>query len=129
MKRIYRSQDDQLLGGVCKGIANYFDVDVTIIRLVWLLAVVFGGMGVLAYIIAWVIIPEEPGSGEQFIDVGEDQGQRGDTRTIGIIVMAIGLFFLFRNIVPHYYFRQAWPLALVFIGLALIVGGMRGGKK
>lgn len=58
-KRIYRSAKDRMLGGVCGGIGEYFDVDPTIIRLI---AVVFAlsGAGILAYIIAWIIIPEQP---------------------------------------------------------------------
>jgi phage shock protein C len=58
-KRIYRSTKDRMLGGVCGGLGEYFDVDPTIVRLV---AVVFAftGAGVLAYIIAWLIIPDQP---------------------------------------------------------------------
>lgn len=58
-KRIYRSTKDRMLGGVCGGLGEYFDVDPTIVRLV---AVVFAlsGAGFLAYIIAWLIIPDQP---------------------------------------------------------------------
>lgn len=58
-KRLYRSTKERMLGGVCGGLGEYFDVDPTIIRLI---AVVFAlsGAGVLAYIIAWIIIPEQP---------------------------------------------------------------------
>lgn len=58
-KRIYRSTKDRMLGGVCGGIGEYFDIDPTIVRLV---AVVFAftGAGILAYIIAWIIIPDQP---------------------------------------------------------------------
>ncbi len=58
-KRIYRSTKNRMLGGVCGGIGEYFDIDPTIVRLV---AVVFAlsGAGILAYIIAWIIIPDQP---------------------------------------------------------------------
>jgi len=58
-KRLYRSNKERMLGGVCGGLGEYFDVDPTIVRLI---AVVFAltGAGVLAYIIAWIIIPEQP---------------------------------------------------------------------
>ncbi len=55
-KRIYRSQD-AMLGGVCGGLAEYLNVDPTLVRLVWALTVLLGGTGFLAYIIAWIIIP------------------------------------------------------------------------
>lgn len=58
-KRIYRSTKDRMLGGVCGGIGEYFDVDPTIIRLI-AVVVALSGAGILAYIIAWIIIPDQP---------------------------------------------------------------------
>ena len=60
IKRLYRSRYQKKLGGVCAGLANYFGVDVTLIRLLWVLLIVFYGAGFLAYIISWIIIPEQP---------------------------------------------------------------------
>jgi phage shock protein C len=64
-RRLYRSVTDKRIGGVCAGIANYFDVDPTLIRLLAVASVVFGGSGILAYIIAWAVIPAEPAPGSQ----------------------------------------------------------------
>lgn len=58
-KRLYRSRKERVLCGVCGGIAEYFDIDPTIIRLVWAL-VSISGSGILAYILAAIIIPDEP---------------------------------------------------------------------
>ncbi len=58
-KRLYRSVYDRKIGGVCGGIAEFFGIDSTIVRLVLVLLVLLFGTGVLAYIIAWIIIPEE----------------------------------------------------------------------
>ncbi|MBI4151933.1 PspC domain-containing protein [Candidatus Woesearchaeota archaeon] len=61
IKRLYRSRTDKILGGVCAGMANYFEIDPVLIRLIWVLVALFSmGLGILAYIIAWIIIPEEP---------------------------------------------------------------------
>jgi phage shock protein C len=60
MKRLYRSKTNRIIAGVCSGIAEYFDVDPTLIRLLWLLFSLSGGAGMLAYVIAWIIIPVEP---------------------------------------------------------------------
>lgn len=57
MKKLYRSRKDSKIAGVCGGIAEYFDVDPTIIRLLAVLTIFFGGGGIIAYIIAWIIIP------------------------------------------------------------------------
>lgn len=59
-KRLYRSKGDRMLCGVCGGIAEYFDIDLTLVRLGWALFCALGGSGIIAYIIAAVIIPESP---------------------------------------------------------------------
>ena len=59
-KKLYRSKKDKMIAGVCGGIAEYFDVDPTLIRLLTVIFVLLGGAGVVAYIIAWIIIPQTP---------------------------------------------------------------------
>ncbi|NLE11089.1 MAG: PspC domain-containing protein, partial [Actinobacteria bacterium] len=59
-KRLYRSRSDKMIGGVCGGLGEYFDVDPTIIRVLWVAVTLFGGAGVIAYLILWVIVPQEP---------------------------------------------------------------------
>lgn len=58
-KKLYRSESDKKLAGVCGGLADYLSVDVTIIRLIWALVCIFGGTGLIAYLIAALIIPTE----------------------------------------------------------------------
>ena len=60
IRRLYRSGNDRILGGVCGGIAEYLGVDPVIIRLIWVISIFAWGFGVLAYIIAWIIIPRNP---------------------------------------------------------------------
>lgn len=57
-KRLVRSTNDRKLAGVCAGLADYFDLDATIIRVLWVLAVLCAGTGLLAYIILWIAVPE-----------------------------------------------------------------------
>ncbi|HHW99392.1 MAG TPA: PspC domain-containing protein [Firmicutes bacterium] len=59
-KKLYRSRTVKSLAGVCGGLADYFGIDVTIIRLIWAVAAVAYGTGLLAYIVAAIIIPLEP---------------------------------------------------------------------
>ena len=58
-KRLYKSSTDKKVCGVCGGIANYFDVDPTVIRLSWVIFTLAGGGGLIAYIIAAIIMPDE----------------------------------------------------------------------
>ncbi len=60
MKELKRSQTDRMVAGVCGGIGVYLGIDPNVIRLVWVVFTVFGvGLGLLAYLLAWIIIPEE----------------------------------------------------------------------
>ena len=64
MKKLYRSRQDSKIAGVCGGIAEYFNIDSTIIRLLAVLTIFFGGGGIIAYLAAWLIIPLAPLSEE-----------------------------------------------------------------
>jgi phage shock protein C len=58
--RLVRPRHGRKIGGVCLGFAEYFDVDVTVIRVVWLITALMTGVGVIPYVIAWIVMPEEP---------------------------------------------------------------------
>lgn len=58
-KRLFRSRRDKLIGGVCGGLASYFAMDPTIVRLIFVLLALFGGPGLVLYIILWIITPVE----------------------------------------------------------------------
>ena len=57
---LVRVRDGRMLAGVCAGVADYFGLDVTLVRVIWaVVSVITGGAGVLAYLVAWIIIPDE----------------------------------------------------------------------
>lgn len=59
-KKLYRSRSEKMLGGVCGGLSEYLDFDVTLIRVLWVVATLLGGSGLLAYLILWIIVPRQP---------------------------------------------------------------------
>jgi phage shock protein PspC (stress-responsive transcriptional regulator) len=59
-KRLFRSKKDRIIGGVCGGLGSYFSLDPVLVRVIWAVLFFAGGVGLLAYILAWIIIPEEP---------------------------------------------------------------------
>ncbi len=59
-KKLYRSNRDKMLGGVAGGLAEYFAIDPTLVRIIFVVSLFAGGAGVLAYIILWIVVPEEP---------------------------------------------------------------------
>jgi len=62
IKRLYRSLDDRMMAGVCGGLAEYFNMDPTLIRVLFVILSLAGGPGIVAYIILAIIVPEEPAS-------------------------------------------------------------------
>ena len=71
MKRLYRSRSEEMIAGVCGGLADYLNVDPTVIRLVFLLLLFAGGGGLFIYLILWVIMPLEPVEGMGTVEVKE----------------------------------------------------------
>lgn len=59
-KKLYRSRNKRVIGGVCGGLANFAGLDVTLIRLLWAAAIFLAGTGFLLYLLCWIIVPEEP---------------------------------------------------------------------
>ena len=59
-KRLHRNEQDKMIAGVCAGLAEYFDVDVTWIRIAFVIAVIAGASGILAYVILWIAVPARP---------------------------------------------------------------------
>ncbi|AFK87155.1 MULTISPECIES: PspC domain-containing protein [Thermoanaerobacterium] len=131
-KRLYRSRNQVILGGVCGGIAEYFDIDVTIVRLIWALIALVGGSGVLLYIIAWIVVPENPYqlknddyNGEN-VNVDKEHerpkisSNRKSSEVFGWILIALGLFLLVRIFMPWFDLRIFWPVLLIAFGLLFI---------
>ena len=59
-RKLMRSSVDKKISGVCAGVANYLDLDVTLVRVLWVLAFLCGGTGLLLYVILWIVLPVEP---------------------------------------------------------------------
>jgi phage shock protein PspC (stress-responsive transcriptional regulator) len=59
-KRLQRSRTEKMIGGVCGGLATYFSVDPTLVRVLWVAMTLFVGVGILLYLILWVVMPLEP---------------------------------------------------------------------
>lgn len=69
-KRLYRDASDKMVGGVCSGLANFFGMDPTVVRLAFVLLTLLGGHGVLIYLVLWLIVPLAPqAAAETVVDV------------------------------------------------------------
>ena len=72
-KKLVRKTDDKMIAGVAAGLADYLNMDVTLLRVLFALTTIFGGFGLVAYIVMWIIVPEE-GSDRAVIDDMVDSG-------------------------------------------------------
>lgn len=120
-RKLYRSRTQRILGGVCSGIAEYFNVDPVLIRLGWLVFTLMGGAGILGYIIALIIIPEAPYEPDAQ-NVHPPASPTDFTRLAGFILIIFGALFLIRQFGFHFNFMHLpWP---VFLALGLIALGV-----
>jgi len=130
--RLYRSNTDKVIGGVSGGLADYLSIDVVIVRVLFVLLVLFGGSGVLVYIILWIAIPEqkisynvkEDKSDVEIIsDIKTEPATKKQSNTAlgaGIILIIVGLLFLADRLIPFYNVIDFWPLILIVVGVMII---------
>ena len=125
MKKLYRSKDDRIIAGVCGGLAEYFGIDPTIIRIIWLIFA-FTGMGVLAYVICWIVIPENPSQKGKPAKKVELEG--ADAKKAGLILISVGIFFLLWNYGLLWWFNMGkmWPVFLIALGSLIFYESVRG---
>ena len=122
-KRLYRSTEHKVIGGVCGGLGDYFDLDPSLIRIFAVLLFFASGVGFLAYIIAWMIIPVRPYEVE--VVNAERESASWHKYLPGIFLIGIGLVLLLRE--SWYWFDMDifWPGLLVVAGLLLIFSGRK----
>ena len=141
-EKLYRSGREKMFGGVCGGLAEYFHVDVTLVRLIALVAIFAGGIGFLAYLVGLIIIPLNPERRdgivtsvhpketieEVFKNVLEPNGSdehRKRAKLGGIILVVLGSLFFLDRWFPVFSMSRMWPLILIIIGLAILWKGER----
>lgn len=135
-EKLTRSQN-RILGGVCSGLAEYFDIDVVLIRIIFILTILVSGAGLIIYIILWVALPEEndfkSNNMEKIEDVktGEPtephhNGRRGGRGKLipGIILILLGGFFLLEKFIPDFDWKDYWPLFLIGVGIWFIIDAL-----
>ena len=71
-KKLYRSEKDKIIGGVCAGIAEYFSIDPVIIRIIFVIALITEGFGLMVYIVLWIVLPSESSKKEKSKEIVEE---------------------------------------------------------
>ncbi|MEA2031619.1 MAG: PspC domain-containing protein [candidate division Zixibacteria bacterium] len=117
-KRLYRSTEFKVIGGVCGGLGEYLDLDPTLIRIFTVLLFFASGVGILAYLIAWIIIPQRPYDVE--VVQTDKESSSWHKYLPGLILVGIGLILLIRESWYWFDFDMFWPVLLIVGGLLLI---------
>jgi len=107
-RRLYRCRENRVLAGVASGVAEFFDLDPTLVRVLWFISILFGGIGLIVYIGMAIIVPIEPLS----ID-GTAGGEHGATSGEGTVLAAEG----------HHHAPHGDGRGTMFVGLVLILFG------
>ncbi|HHI02576.1 MAG TPA: PspC domain-containing protein [candidate division Zixibacteria bacterium] len=133
-KKLYRSRVDCKIGGVCAGLAEYFNIDATIVRIIAILLIFADGVGIIGYLIAWIIVPRRPIDSAVEVTQPETlpEEKPGDNRTgwnimiPGIVLIVIGILFLVKNSYWWFDMGDLWPILLIVIGILMLI--KHGGK-
>ena len=128
-RRLERSRDDRVIAGVCGGLGAYFGVDAVLFRIAFVLLVFAGGLGILAYVLGWIFLPEEPRLGEAGATSAFDRAADavGDERrsgavVLGLVFVGLGVVFLLDVAWPDFLsWEYVWPIALIAVGAAIIL--------
>ena len=141
-RRLSRNSMNRVIGGVCSGLAEYFGLDIALVRIAFVIAFLFASFGFWLYIILWIVLPVE---GQQSTVNGQQSTVNSQQSTVnsqqsvsesesvskpeskvksifaGSFVILIGLLFLVNNFIPINWVWKLWPLILVAIGVVMIV--------
>ena len=132
VKRLYRSQKNKVFGGVCGGIAEYFEIDVAIVRILTVLLALFNGIGLIIYLCALFVVPLNPSQAEYADSKRSSDRSQTLWLIIGGILILCGLAYLFDNfsVFPYGQYHMydwdvdwdvIWPVLLVVAGIFYII--------
>lgn len=144
-KKLYRSGKEKMLAGVAGGLADYFEVDVTLVRLI-ILITLLPGIGFLAYLAAWIIIPLNPEHGShavarqdycgeekppvvEAVDMEKNQRREKNRQLAGMLLIVLGGMFFANQLFTWFRWDRMWPLVLIMLGVLILVRGNNGGSR
>lgn len=126
-KKLQRDTQHKVIGGVCSGLANYFGIDASLMRLLLAFLILFAGTGFWLYIILWIVMPEavsQPTAENVdavMSDAVEPSKANKSGLIVGLILIGLGALGLLHRFVPAFNWQMVWPIALIVLGLVLII--------
>jgi len=144
-RRLYRCRENRVLAGVASGVAEFFDLDPTLVRVLWFISILFGGIGLIVYIGMAIIVPIEPlaidgsgvvdhgptsGEGTLLAAEGHHHAAHGDgrgTMFVGLVLILFGGLALIGTLLPSWADagRYLVPAFVVGLGVLLVANAVR----
>jgi phage shock protein PspC (stress-responsive transcriptional regulator) len=139
-KQLFRNKQKGRIGGVCAGLGEYFEVDITLIRALFLVALLGFGSGFLMYIILWIVLPEraqtfQENNGQETFETSEstvfpkESKLKKENVIGGLVLITLGVIFLADEFIPWISFQKLWPLILISIGIGMLYTNSKKNKN
>ena len=141
-KKLERLRKNCVIAGVCAGLADYFNIDVALVRVLFVVATICGGCGFWLYVILWIVVPKEntlgPGSDTKTngdtIDITpkdekEDKKSGNGALIASLILIFIGLVALADNFLYIAWVWKLWPVILIIIGAVILANSLKNNNN
>lgn len=139
-KRLERSRNNRVIAGVCAGLANYFNIDIALMRVLFVVALLCGSFGFWMYVILWIVVPEENILGpvykeentqDETIDITpkEEKKTHNGALIAGLILIFIGLIALADNFMYIGWIWKLWPVALIIAGAVILINSLKNNEN
>ena len=149
-KRLLRSRNNRVIAGVCAVLADYFNIDIALMRVLFVVATICGSFGFWMYVILWIVVPEEYSLESRNNNRDYSQSKYGDTIDItpkdetngkdekktvngamiaSMILIFIGLVALIDNFTPLAWIWKLWPVPIIIIGVILLINSLKNNEN
>ena len=132
-KKLERSRTNRVIAGVCAGLADYFSLDIALVRVLFVVSAICGSFGFWLYVILWIVVPEEhllrqPESNyNDAIDITPKDEKKAVNGAMiaSFILIFIGLIALADNFMPIRWLWKLWPVTLIIIGVVILINSLK----
>lgn len=136
-KKLERSRKNRVIAGVCAGLADYFNIDIALVRALFIVAAICASFGFWMYVILWVVVPEEivPEIDNAGIDDTIDISPKKERKPVsgamigGLILILIGFIFLVENFTSIRWLWKLWPVILIVIGVGILINSQKNNSN
>ena len=140
-KKLERSRKNRVIAGVCAGLADYFNIDIALMRVLFVVATICGSFGFWMYVILWIVVPEEnilgPGNEQSYgdtIDItpqeNNDENKRKNGAMIAsLILIFIGVVELVDNFTSFAWVWKLWPVPIIIIGVVILINALKNNNN